>query len=90
VSTNAARDLLPKVTFIRGFTCLKRAGHELADDRCVELVERRWAPIPPERCTDEHKQRETQRLCNELGRRLDVGDSPRLPPRSNDWYWHPN
>jgi hypothetical protein len=55
--------------------------------RHFELVKGQgWVPIPPERCTDEYKQREIQRLCNELGRRLGVGDCPRLPPRSCDWY----
>jgi len=46
----------------------------------LELVgpfgQRRWAPVPPERCTDEYVQRETVRLSSELGVRLGVGPMP--------------
>jgi hypothetical protein len=35
-----------------------------------------WQPIPPERCTDEYKQAETRRLCDELGRKLGIGPMP--------------
>jgi hypothetical protein len=35
-----------------------------------------WQPVPPERCTDEYKQAETRRLCDELGRKLGVGPMP--------------
>jgi hypothetical protein len=36
----------------------------------------RWQPIPPERCTEEYKQREIRRLNDELGRKLGVGPMP--------------
>jgi hypothetical protein len=46
----------------------------------LELVgpfgQRTWQPIPPERCTEEYMQRETRRLCDELGRKLGVGPMP--------------
>jgi hypothetical protein len=46
-------------------------------DNNLELVAGAgWQPIPPERFTDEYKQRETRRLCDELGRTLGVGPMP--------------
>lgn len=36
----------------------------------------RWQPVSPERLTDEYKQAETRRLCDDLGRTLGVGPMP--------------
>jgi hypothetical protein len=46
----------------------------------LELVgpwgHRHWAPIPPERMTEEYKAQETRRLWDELGERLGIGPKP--------------
>jgi hypothetical protein len=55
-------------------------GYELVDARGRPILESepgcRRAPITTEQFTDEHKQRETRRLCDELGRTLGVGPMP--------------
>jgi hypothetical protein len=54
--------------------------------KALELVNGRWVPIPSERCTDEYKQREMQRLTDELGRRLGIGDYPGQVPAPSELY----
>jgi hypothetical protein len=67
-----------------------RAGSKLMSDWARDLLPVRaapdlelelvagvgWQPIPPERCTEEYIERETRRLCGELGRALGVGPMP--------------
>jgi hypothetical protein len=61
--------------FCRDWLLVNAAGEER-----LELAgrwgHRTWQPVPPERCTDEYKDQETCRLCDELGVRLGVGPRP--------------
>ncbi len=47
-----------------------------AENRLELVVGEGWRPIPPERCSEEYRQRETRRLNCKLGRRLGVGPMP--------------
>jgi hypothetical protein len=47
-----------------------------AAENRMGLVDGRRAPYPAERCTEEYVERETRRLCDELGRKLGVGPMP--------------
>jgi hypothetical protein len=61
-------------------------SHAILEVHCnaaekLELVgpwgQRRWQPVPPERCSEEYVEAERRRLTDEMGRALDVGAMPR-------------